>query len=141
MLLFLKFDKLPQSLSIDFMETTQPENPSKNPLIVAWTLTIALAALFLLTAATKIMAVQEVTEQFRKFNLLGYLKIIGVLEAICAVLFLIPRTTLVGTLLLSAYFGGAIVAHMASGESFIFPAFVLIIIWVTAFLRNPKFFV
>jgi hypothetical protein len=36
--------------------------------------------------------------------------------------------------------GGAIVAHMISAQPIYMPAVVLILIWVTGYLRNPELF-
>lgn len=76
---------------------------------------------------------------------------IGIGEFVSAILFLIPRTQSLGTLLLSAYMGGAIVAHMAAAvgsdelggediQSYVTPSIILIVIWVVSYIRNPKLF-
>src|SRR5258707_12728599 len=54
---------------------------------------------------------------------------IAALELLCLFLYLIPRTTALGTLLLTGYFGGAIVTHIIGGESIAPPLIVGLVIW------------
>jgi hypothetical protein len=61
---------------------------------------------------------KQVQELFELWGLADWTIIIGLGELASTVLFLIPRTAVVGTLLLSAYLGGAIVTHMQRAESF-----------------------
>jgi hypothetical protein len=65
-------------------------------------------------------------------------KIIGIIELISIILFLVPRTGVLGALLLIAYMGGAIASHLEHEESIISAAFVQSFIWVTAILRFPE---
>ncbi len=46
---------------------------------------------------------------------------IGVVEIIITILYLIPRTSFVGAILLTAYLGGATEVHVRANESFPFP--------------------
>ena len=67
--------------------------------------------------------------------------VIGIGEIVSAVLFLMPRTSSLGVLLLSAHMGGAIVTHMSNDESYIVPSVVLVLVWVAQYLRYPELFV
>ena len=64
--------------------------------------------------------------------------IIAIGEISSALLFLFPKTNIYGTLLLSSYMGGAIIIHMTGGLSIVTPSFVLILVWIVGFLRNPE---
>jgi len=64
--------------------------------------------------------------------------IIAIGEIVSALLFLVPKTNKLGTLLLSAYMGGAIIIHMTGGMSIVLPSVVLILVWITGILRNPE---
>ncbi|NBP28817.1 MAG: DoxX family protein, partial [Flavobacteriia bacterium] len=61
--------------------------------------------------------------------------LIGVVELICLILFIIPRTGVLGTLLLSAYMGGAIATHLEHGESILAPCMVQTVLFLVAFYR------
>ncbi|MEM1406894.1 MAG: DoxX family protein [Bacteroidota bacterium] len=74
---------------------------------------------------------------------------IAIGELVSAILFLIPKTQSLGTLLLSAYMGGAIVVHMSAAvapeelggegiQSYLVPSIILVVIWITSYIRNPK---
>jgi hypothetical protein len=97
-----------------------------------------LGAGLMLSAAAKLAHLQPVAEKFEKWGLLQWLMVIGVGEVLSAALFLFPRTAVLGTLLLSGYLGGAIMVHMSHGEPWFVPAIFMVVLWVTAALRNPE---
>ena len=64
---------------------------------------------------------------------------IAILELSCLVLYLVPRTTVLGTLLLTGYFGGAAVTHIIGRENLVPPLAIGLMIWIGAWLRIPAF--
>jgi hypothetical protein len=109
---------------------------SKIKTIAAWVIAGLLTALYLFSASGKLMH----PEQMVQMKLGDWRIIIAIGEIISSLLFLIPKTNKLGTLLLSAYMGGAIIIHMTSAMSIAMPSVVLILVWVVAFLRNPELF-
>ena len=65
-------------------------------------------------------------------------KIIGVIEIISIILFIIPRTRILGTLLLAAYMGGAIATHLEHNESVVSAAVIEAFVWIVAVFRFPE---
>ena len=63
---------------------------------------------------------------------------IALVELSCMILYLVPRTSILGTFLLTGYFGGATVTHIIGGESFFPPLAIGLWIWGAAYLRNPE---
>ena len=63
---------------------------------------------------------------------------IAALELACLFLYLAPRTKVLGTLLLTGYFGGAIVTHIIGRESVFPPLFIGILIWNGGILSVPE---
>jgi hypothetical protein len=61
---------------------------------------------------------------------------IAILELLCAVLYLLPRTSVLGTLLVTGYLGGAIVVQITSHQSIAIPLTVGIVAVAGACLRN-----
>jgi hypothetical protein len=61
-----------------------------------------------------------------------------VVELTCLLLFVIPRTGILGTMLLSAYMGGAIATHLEHGQSILAPCFIQAFVFVVAFYRFPE---
>lgn len=117
---------------------TQPM--SKKRKTINWIFVGLMSALFIMSATMKLMAGAdaEIAVNFVKWGLEGKLILIGIGELIAAILFLIPRTSSLGVLLLSAHLGGAIATHMEHGEMFIPQAIMLLLVWVANYLRNPE---
>jgi hypothetical protein len=110
---------------------------SKRRRIAAWILIGLITLLFTFSAIGKIVGAQPMVEMFEKWDLRNNLLLIGIGELVSAWLFLIPRTNSLG-LLLSAYLGGAIVAHIQHGEPYIIPAVLLLLVWIAGYLRHPE---
>jgi hypothetical protein len=62
---------------------------------------------------------------------------IAALELTCLALYLVRRTKLIGMLLLTGYFGGAIVTHIIGRENFFPPLMIGIWGWAGAYLQLP----
>lgn len=114
------------------------EELSKTRKISSWAVVGLLVALFTFSSMSKIAGVEIMATNFEKWGLSGWLAIIGFGELLSAILYLMPRTSSLGVLLLSAHMGGAIVIHMSNGEPFIFQAVILVLVWVGNYLRNPE---
>ena len=69
-----------------------------------------------------------------------HLVMLGIGELVTAVLFLIPMTLPIGALLQSAYWGGAIAAHLTDGTPFVGPAIFLVFAWIVTVVRRPELF-
>lgn len=63
---------------------------------------------------------------------------IGVLELLCTVLYLIPRTASLGAILLTGYLGGATATHLRVSDPFLMPIIVGIVIWGGLYLREAR---
>jgi hypothetical protein len=69
----------------------------------------------------------------------GTLVPIGVVELACALLYAIPRTSVLGAILVTGYLGGAVATHVRAGEStFLVPALLGAVAWLGIFLRDPR---
>ncbi len=70
----------------------------------------------------------------------GRLLLIVFLEAVSAILLMIPQSRAIGLLLISAYLGGAIATHIGHGQllASVRPAVVLATLWTAVWLRNPE---
>lgn len=79
-------------------------------------------------------------EGLRKFGYPEHLAIpFGVIALTCAILYVIPSTAVLGAILLTGYFGGAIATHVRIGD----PAFVAalvcgVLVWLGLFLRDRR---
>lgn len=118
------------------------ESPA-NPRWMRWTGLIlsALPALMLLaSAAAKLSGAEELAKNFTEVYLFPSeaLAVIGVVELLCVVIYLIPQTAVLGALLLTAYLGGAVATHVRAGDAFITPILIGVVIWAGLFFRDPR---
>lgn len=64
---------------------------------------------------------------------------IGVLELTCLVLYLVPRTSVLGAILVTGYLGGATVTHLRVGDpAFVGAVITGIFVWGGLFFREPR---
>ena len=63
---------------------------------------------------------------------------IGWLEAACVLLYAIPRTAVLGAVLLTGYLGGAIAAHVRVGDAFLSPLIAGGLVWLGIYLRHER---
>jgi hypothetical protein len=107
---------------------------------IAGNILVFMSGLILVASAgVKLTQVPKVVTQMSAIGFAGNrLTFIAVLEAISAVLFLIPVTRSAGLLLVSSYLGGAISAHLGHGQTILQPAMILSLLWLGAWLRHPE---
>ena len=107
--------------------------------ITGWAMTIVLALVFTMSAFMKLTQNETALAQASSFGIdTTTYQFIGIIEVISLLLFLIPRTGILGTLLLVAYMGGAIVTHLQHQQPIAVAVIVQILLWVTAFIRFPE---
>jgi hypothetical protein len=63
---------------------------------------------------------------------------IGITLFICTIIYIIPRTTILGAILLTGYLGGAIAIMARAGEPFFFPVIFGVLVWAGIFLRDAR---
>jgi len=63
---------------------------------------------------------------------------IGILELSCTVVYVIPRTSIFGAILLTAYLGGATATHVRIGDPFFGPVVLGVLVWVGLYLRDGR---
>jgi hypothetical protein len=97
---------------------------------------ILIGGLMILTGSQKVLGVVP-PEALAKYGLGEQMPLIGVGAVLTALLLLIPRTSSLGILLTSSFWGGAVCIHMAHGESYGFQGVLLVLSWAGAYLRNP----
>jgi hypothetical protein len=114
----------------------KPKNWGK---IAGLVLHLLLGGLMIFTGSQKVLGLVP-PEALAKYGLGEQVRLIGAGAILCALLLLIPRTSSLGLLLTSAFWGGAICIHMAHGEPYLIQAVLLVLSWAGAYLRNPATF-
>ena len=116
--------------------------PSRTQRLIGWILT-GLLGLFLIgvSCVPKFLDFPGKEEMLNKMGISPeLLSKIGVLEIAISILFLIPRTSFIGAILVTAYLGGAVVTHLRIGEPWFFPVIIGVVLWVALGLRQPAIF-
>ena len=111
----------------------------KTKSILGWSISGLTALMLAASAADKISGSAHSVEMLTTFGLppFGY-RVLGVIELISALLFLYPRTGVLGLVLLSSYFGGAIATHLQHNLDISFPMAIEAAVWIAAALRFPE---
>lgn len=63
---------------------------------------------------------------------------IGILAIVCTVLYAIPRTAILGAMLLTGFLGGATASQVRIGGSVVFPVMVGVLIWGALYLTDNR---
>jgi hypothetical protein len=65
---------------------------------------------------------------------------LGIALTVSALLYLIPRTAVIGAILLTGYLGGAVDANVRAdkGAGLLFPVVFGVLVWLGILLRNPR---
>jgi hypothetical protein len=101
----------------------------------------ALAALLLLASGTmKLLKLTAVIEGMAHYGYPEHLILyIGMLEVGCTIVYLIPRTAILGAILITAYLGGATATNVRVGDpSFIAPVLDGVFVWAGLYLRDGR---
>lgn len=103
-----------------------------------------LAGLFLLVdAVIHVLAIGPVVESFRDLGFADSAALpIGLVEFACLALYAIPRTAVLGAVLLTGYLGGAVAAHFRAESPLLsttlFPVYVGVAVWAGLYLRDAR---
>ncbi|HEX4064927.1 MAG TPA: DoxX family protein [Acidobacteriaceae bacterium] len=102
-----------------------------------------IAAFMLLDAAMKFLRPPQVAAAFVRSGWPLELSVpLGVILLTCTVLYLIPRTAVLGALLLTGYLGGAVASNMRLQTPLfsqtLFPVYFGMLLWLALWLREPR---
>lgn len=125
------------------MQSTNPI-PVSGKRLWAGRILSAVPVLFLLVdSVIKLIGIDPVIESFARLGLPESLPLaIGILELVCVVLYVIPRTSILGAILLTGFLGGAIALHLRVADPLFsrvfFPLYVGALLWGGLFLRDRR---
>ena len=121
------------------MATTNTQPVSNTQMWAGRILGTLISLAFLGSGISKIVRVPQVIEQLTHFGLPdGAIVPIGILELTCLALYLYPRTSILGTFLLTGFVGGAIVTHIIGRENIAPPLVVGTWMFASAYLRHGE---
>ncbi|HEX5033019.1 MAG TPA: DoxX family protein [bacterium] len=109
---------------------------------MVWTgriISALIVPLFAMSAVMKLLPHPEAVKGMEHLQIPQSLLFpLGVVELICLVLYLIPKTAVLGAILLTGYLGGAILTHLRLSEPILMPIGLGIVIWLGIYLREPR---
>lgn len=124
-------------------EAVDSATPTSRKARIAGVVCSGVATVFLaFDAAMKLFAVPEAVKGTVE---LGYpesvLFTLGVLQVVCLILYVVPRTSVLGALLWTGYLGGAVATHVRLENPLfshvLFPVYVALLLWGGLWLRQP----
>ena len=113
---------------------------SRKMLWVSYIISALPALLLLFSGIAKLMKPAPIVQGFAHF---GYPESVifglGILEIACTIIYLIPRTSILGAILLTGYLGGATATNVRIGDpQFLMPVIVGVFVWGGLFFRDPR---
>ena len=122
--------------------STQFATESKGMLWTGRVLSGLMALLFISDGVGHLMKPAPVVEAFAR---LGYPLSasvgIGALALICTAIYVTPRTSVLGAILLTGYLGGAVSTHVRAGSplfEMIFPMILGVLVWAGVLVRDAQ---
>lgn len=92
-----------------------------------------------MSAVMKLTQSPELVEAFAKYGYSpGAIQPLGAIELTCAILFVIPQTSVFAAILMVGYLGGATATHVIAGEPFFAPVLMGVAAWTGLSLREPR---
>jgi DoxX-like family len=112
---------------------------SKTALWTGLIMSALVALTLLMSGVGKLAKPEAVVQGFRDLGWDDGLALgLGILEIACAAVYVFPRTAVLGAILLTGYFGGAIATHVRIGEQFIAPVILGLLVWGGLYLRDAR---
>jgi len=119
--------------------TTQPALISKNEIWAGRILSALPVLLLFFSATMKFLKAAPVLEGMVHLGIRESLVLpLGMLEVTCTIIYMIPRTSVLGAILLTGYLGGATFAHLRAGEPVLMPVIAGVLVWGGLFLRDGR---
>lgn len=105
-----------------------------------------LVILFLvLDGGIKLVPVKEVTETMQGFGYSGTVnqaRLLGIITLLCALLYALPQTSILGAILLTGLLGGAMATHLRVDSPLfthlLFGFYIGVMAWGGLYLRDPR---
>jgi hypothetical protein len=125
------------------MSTTPTEDrPSKSSRAIGFAISVLIVAFMLFDAISHILKTKFVLVASAGIVPENQLVPIGVVALIVTVLYAIPRTAILGAVLLTGYYGGAAAVHLNAEHAIftqvLFPVYFGILAWLGLYLRDRR---
>lgn len=100
-------------------------------------------AFLVFDGVTKVLKVAPVMEASARIGFPANLIVVtGTILLVCTAIYVIPRTSILGAILLTGYLGGAVVTNLRAGTPLfsesLFPVYFGILVWAGIYLRDAS---
>ena len=127
-------------------EVVNPGSKTVTPKLMAWsgwTLSGLFVAFMLFDVTIKLIQIPAVAQTMAALGWPGSLGLpIGVIELVALVLYVYPRTAVLGAILMTGVMGGAIASHLRLGNPLfshvLFGVYLGLFAWGGLWLRDPR---
>ncbi len=116
------------------------KNSSKTKIWTGYVFSALPVLFMLMSSAMKLSQQRMVVEGFAKSGMsAGLVAIIGLIELLCVIIYLVPATSVLGAVLVTGYLGGAIMVHVRAGEAtFMAPLLLGMLAWGGLYMRDER---
>jgi DoxX-like family len=125
------------------MSATFPKYGPAAPRAIGWTMTALVGAFIAFDASIKLLVIRPVVDSFQQMGFpVSLARGLGVLELVILVLYLMPRTAVLGAILLTGLLGGAVASHLRLLDPLfshvLFGVYVGVLAWGGLYLRDEQ---
>lgn len=108
-----------------------------------WIMTGIVVLFLIFDSVIHLMVIAPVVDSFNQLGLpIDLSVIIGIIELVCVMLYLTPRTAIIGAILQTGYLGGAIAiqlrVHAPLFSTALFPIYVGVLLWGGLYMRDGR---
>ena len=104
-----------------------------------WVVSVLPALGLVVSGVMKLVKPEMIVKEFAR---LGYhddvIIGLGIVEITCTAIYLIPRTGVLGAILLTGYLGGAVATHLRIGDPYYGPIVFGVLVWLGLYLRDSR---
>lgn len=112
---------------------------SKKMLWAGWIVSAIPVLMLLFSGVGKLVRPPAVLEGFAHLGWPERLILpIAILEIACTLVYLVPRTAVLGAILITGYLGGATATHVRLGEPFVLQVGFGMVAWLGLYLRDGR---
>ena len=122
------------------MHATASSAANPRGMTVAGRILIGLVTAFMLfDGGAKVVKIEPVVKASEEMNIpINVMVGIGAVLVVSAILYAIPKTVVLGAILLTGYLGGAICTHLRVGDPFIVQVVLGVVVWLGVYCREDR---
>jgi hypothetical protein len=125
------------------MPVSFPKRRPSTSQVIGWTMTALVGAFLAFDASIKLLVIQPVIVALQQLGFpVGLAPLLGMLELLILILYLAPRTAMLGAVLLTGLLGGAVASHLRLLDPLfshtLFGVYIGVLAWGGLYLRDER---